>query len=271
MSTNNDHDSIATFDVRSKISISDGQFHEPLSQLTDKSNNVATLLEASSFNHASMEKDDIPNIDQTTLNTTLDTTLDTTTISIKMSNFDVGNPSTHLFVKPERGSLYQWEYESRKYLFLSLLKPLMVHQMNSKYKRQSQQIKFKRICDHYKNITGQNMFPPFFQLHGTTQKYIQMTDTEISDYFENMLKNISRVRNTIKRFSEELNNTNNNNNNNKDQVEDYDNTDNLIVSPQDIVDLSREVASNINDNKRKELFDIISSFDNNNLKKKRIR
>ena len=128
--------------------------------------------------------------------------------------------------------------------------------------------------DQYKNITGQNMFPPFIQLHGRTQKYVQMTDTEISDYIDNMLKNISRVRNTIKRFSEELNNNNNevedNNNNNNDNNNNVIN-DNLIVSPQEIVDLSTEVASNSNDRKRKELFDIISSFKNNNCKKKRNR
>ena len=120
------------------------------------------------------------------------------------------------------------------------------------------------------------MFPSFFQLDGRTQKYVQMTDTEISDYIENMLKNISRVRNTIKRFSEELNNNNNevedNNNNNNDN--DNNNNvinDNLIVSPQEIVDLSTEVASNSNDRKHKELFDIISSFKNNNCKNKRNR
>ena len=59
--------------------------------------------------------------------------------------------------------------------------------MGSKYKRQSQQITFKKIRDQYKNITGQNMFPPFFQLDGRTQKYVQMTDTEILDYIENIL------------------------------------------------------------------------------------
>ena len=188
MSNNNVHtsnDSIDTFDVKSKITIPNGPFGEPLSQLTEKSNNVATLLnKTSSFNHTSLDNHGIPNIDQSTL----DTTLDTTTISIKMSNFDVDNPSTHLFVKPARGSLYQWGYESRKYLFIFLLKPLTMNQMGSKYKRQSQQITFKKIRDQYKNITGQNMFPPFFQLHGRTQKYVQMTDTEISDYIENMLK-----------------------------------------------------------------------------------
>ena len=274
MSNNNVHtsnDSIDTFDVKSKITIPNGPFGEPLSQLTEKSNNVATLLnETSSFNDTSLDIHGIPNIDQSTL----DTTLDTTTISIKMSNFDVDNPSTHLFVKPARGSLYQWGYESRKYLFIFLLKPLTMNQMCSKYKRQSQQITFKKVRDQYKNITGQNMFPPFFQLHRRTQKYVQMTDTEISDYIDNMLKNISRVRNTIKRFSEELNNNNNEieDNNNNNNINDNNNNiinDNLIVSPQEIVDLSTEVASNSNDRKRKELFDIISSFKNNNCKKKR--
>ena len=120
------------------------------------------------------------------------------------------------------------------------------------------------------------MLSPFFQLHRRTQKYVQMTDTEISDYIDNMLKNISRVRNTIKRFSEELNNNNNEieDNNNNNNINDNNNNiinDNLIVSPQEIVDLSTEVASNSNDRKRKELFDIISSFKNNNCKKKRNR
>ena len=83
------------------------------------------------------------------------------------------------------------------------------------------------------------------------------------------------MRNTIKRFSEELNNNNNevednNNNNNNDNNNNVIN-DNLIVSPQEMVDLSTEVASNSNDRKRKELFDIISSFKNNNCKKKRNR
>ena len=187
MSNNNVHtsnDSIDTFDVKSKITIPNGPFGEPLSQLTEKSNNVATLLnETSSFNDTSLDIHGIPKIYQSTLNTTLDTT----TISIKMSNFDVDNPSTYLFVKPARGSLYQWGYESRKYLFIFLLKPLTMNQMCSKYKRQSQQITFKKVRDQYKNITGQNMFPPFFQLHGRAQKYVQMTDTEISDYIENML------------------------------------------------------------------------------------
>ena len=68
-----------------------------------------------------------------------------------------------------------------------------------------------------------------------------MTDTEISDYIDNMLKNISRVRNTIKRFSEELNNNNNEieDNNNNNNINDNNNNiinDNLIVSPQEIVD-----------------------------------
>ena len=142
MSNNNVHtsnDSIDTFDVKSKITIPNGPFGEPLSQLTEKSNNVATLLnKTSSFNDTSLDNHGIPNIDQSTL----DTTLDTTTISIKMSNFDVDNPSTHLFVKPTRGSLYQWGYESRKYLFIFLLKPLIMNQMGSTYKRQSQQITF---------------------------------------------------------------------------------------------------------------------------------
>ena len=115
------------------------------------------------------------------------------------------------------------------------------------------------------------MFPPFFQLDGRTQKYVQMTDTEISDYIENMLKNISRVRNTIKRFSEELNNNNNEVEDNNNSSNNNVSNDNLIVSPQEIVDLSTEVASNSNDRKRKELFDIISSFKNNNCKKKRNR
>ena len=144
MSNNNVHtsnDSIDTFDVKSKITIPNGPFGEPLSQLTEKSNNVATLLnETSSFNDTSLDIHGIPNIDQSTL----DTTLDTTTISIKMSNFDVDNPCTHLFVKHTRGSLYQWGYESRKYLFIFLLKPLTTNQMGSKYKRQSQQITFKK-------------------------------------------------------------------------------------------------------------------------------
>ena len=140
MSNNNIHtsnDSIDTFDIRSKITIPNGPFGEPLSQLTEKSNSVATLLnETSSFNHTSLDNHGIPNINQSTL--------DTTTISIKMSNFGVDNPSTHLFVKPARRFLYQWGYESRKYLFIFLLKPLIMNQMGSKYKRQSQQITFKK-------------------------------------------------------------------------------------------------------------------------------
>ena len=272
MSNNNDHTSevsIGTFDVNSKISIpSDGAFAEPLSQLTDIPNN-----ETSAFRQTSLDKGDSPNINQSTF--------DTTTISIKMSNFDGDNPSTHLFMKPARGSLYNWEYESRKYFFIFLLKPFM-HQIDLKYRRQSQQITFKKIRDHYKKITGQKIFPPFFQFHEGKGIYIQMTDTEISDYIKNILTNISRVKKTINKFSEDEIKDNNispqeiikfmteDEDDINDEVEDS-NTDHLTISPQEIINLTAEVASNVNDSKRKELFDIISSFKKNNCKKKRKR
>lgn len=295
------NDSIGTFDVRS----ANESYQQPLSQLTDKSNNNASLFkDSSSINDASLDqqKDDNASLlnDYSLINDAsldhpndnishiINTTLDSTVMKVKMSNFDVDTPSTHLFVKPTRGTLNQWEYESRKYLFISLLKPLIkMHENEPKYKRLAHQITFKKINIQYKQITGQIKFPPFFQFDTEKKKYIQMTDVEISKYIEIMLKNIGRVKNTINKFINEVNidevNNKHINEVNNEHINEVNNkhinvannehinkisNNNSTINPQDIVKLSSEIALNVSNSKRKQLFDILTSFKNINCNKR---
>ena len=279
------NESISTFDIKTDV-----LNVQLLSQLTEKSNNNSSLFnDSASINAASLEyqKDDsssrrVFNDSSTFKNDSFDnesnklskinnSTLDTTVVSAMMSNFDMDTPSTHIFVRPTRGTLNQWEYESRKFLYVSLFKPLInMNETHQKHQRLGQPITFKKICDQYEKITGRLKFPPFFQFDSKVNKYVQMTDNELSEHIKSIVKNISRVKNAINRFVKE-----GKDNNEKERINEGNNNsmkeannNNSTIDAEEIVKLSREIAFSISNNERKELLDILTTFKTKNGNKR---
>ena len=190
-SSNNNDESIGTFDQPSTISnTTTNQIF--LSQLTQQSE-----LDGRTWSQSQ------PKVSYTV-----------SEIMEMMAKFDSNSPSTHIFLKPKKGSLSKWERTSVDYLYLTIFSQMV--DTSKKYKRTTITNFYEEFCNIYKNVTGQENLPPFFKFDKETKTYTRMSSEDISAYVnENMGRNITRTKKRVRVLSGNPADVDNSNSNKK--------------------------------------------------------
>ena len=213
-----------------------------------------------------------------------------TEIEKMMQHFDSKLPSSHIFVKPGRGTLHSWEYESRKYLYLDLIYKMMPDGFLNDNKRLKKKMTYKDLYGIYTDVTGINTFPPFYYYNKESNIYIKMNNNEISNYISKQFEKVGRLKNKIKEMMNENkecystktqkstygigigdNEDNKNDEGNGDDESDtdnnsFDNTNGTTMTREAVVGLCYSVAHKIPDRKLAELYNLIMSYEKENCK-----
>ena len=218
------------------------------SQLTQTS----TVDEDESYNTSEEDQNNITS--NKDLHSCITSTQSQSQMMTLMSAFDEETPSTHIFLKPIRGSLHSWEIKARNYLYVSVLNQFLGSKSMKKYQRMTINTNYKELCNMYMTVTGVNILPPFFQWNHSSKKYVKMSEEEICKYINTICRNVGRLKTSI----------------NKVLGQKRQRSSRVPIHPQEIIDLSKEVALCIPDDKRKELFDILSSLKETYCKKNRV-
>ena len=190
-SSNNNDESIGTFDQPSTISnTTTNQIF--LSQLTQQSE-----LDGRTWSQSQ------PKVSYTV-----------SEITEMMAKFDSNSLSTHIFLKPKKGSLSKWERTSVDYLYSTIFSQMV--DTSKKYKRTTITNFYEEFCNIYKNVTGQENLPPFFKFDKETKTYTRMSSEDISAYVnENMGRNITRTKKRVRVLSGNPADVDNSNSNKK--------------------------------------------------------
>ena len=179
-----------------------------------------------------------------------------------MNDFDAESPSTHIFLKPTKGTLHRWEHESRKYFYLKLVYKLIPDQCLKNNKRLGKNITCKDLSDIYKVSSGMKTLPPFYSYNKTTKMYDRMSEIEITSFMGTLFQKIGRLKKCINNLCDEKDKFDKTNKEGEEEEEEIEKD--MTVSPNEIVGLCYDVAKRIPYNKRKELYDMIVTFKKNN-------
>ena len=120
----------------------------------------------------------------------------------KIKRFKDDDTSTHIFLKSEQGSLSSWEHPPRRFLYVQIIK-LLLHDLAT------QRIKLCQLADNnklisfkYKQVTGTDINPKFYQYDKGLDKYIHMAPSDVCEYFSHMFQKVDRIKKTIKLYKE---------------------------------------------------------------------
>ena len=127
----------------------------------------------------------------------------------RMKGFKDQDNTTHLFLKPGQGTLYQWEHPPRRYLYIKILKPLLTDYSTITTKLSQVSNYYDLIMMKYKIISGSNINPMFYQYDKRSEMYCQLSNKDINDYFCSMFQKMNRLKVIIKCYEKSLTGKNN--------------------------------------------------------------
>lgn len=117
-----------------------------------------------------------------------------------MHDFIPEIPSTHIFLKPGRGTLHTWEYVSRRYFYLNLIQKMIPDGFLNSNTRMRKKVTHKELYATYKATTGMKSFPPFYCYNKSNMTYTKMNDNQVSMYLSKQFEKIGRLKEKIKRM-----------------------------------------------------------------------
>lgn len=118
---------------------------------------------------------------------------------VVMKGFNPNDSSSHLFLKTCQGTLHDWEYPSRRFFYLDIIRP-MLNDLNAKGSRLVVKKSYDEVCLKYMSVTGANRGPPFYIFDKVQNIYTCLNDEETRKYVKSLFSKMDRVTSTISRY-----------------------------------------------------------------------
>ena len=116
-----------------------------------------------------------------------------------MKSFDNKDSSTHLFLKTCQGTLHEWEYSSRRFLYLDIIVP-MLNKLKEEGGKLAVSNAYDNIVSTYRSVTGTQHEPPFYKFDKLQNIYCYMDEFEVRKYIESVFCKMDRVSKTISKY-----------------------------------------------------------------------